>query len=579
MNRNRAIRLAQQRQANAPAKPDAKAQVARINDIIATSRGIWFGLLSYLAFVGVTWMGVKDADFFIPERSTQLPLIGVSVPTLLFFAIAPTIGALIYAYFHMQLLKLWEALTRTDPKIDGTYLSDHIKPWLVADLCLSYRKGALRPRPLAWISNKLNFLIVFWGTPFVLWALWLSSAAPHYEWLTILCCGLPLTFTTLVGINGWHRLKHLAQGGDPAKIKLPTMQRMAVIAIAFAVLVWGWLQVEGTFKNYAQLVWTEKQTEGTFIDWEILTFLKSADLPNVNFAKVPEGWPDRGSFRIDHRETWCKTVGIPAIACGPAPPLDKVDLRSTENEKLHRLRWCKTLFESDSFEKRCAAMFTDYEKDFEASWLRQRNLNIDALPKFDFRGANLRNANLSGAQLQGADLSEANLQQALLYETQLERASLPKAQLQSADLTDVQLQGADLKETQLQGAILIRSQLDEANLMEARMQGAFLGGTKVNSLTTLIMVDFRGAALKEVDLTGVLLSPSRLSNTFGDTSISDAFGDTSVTLLAGETGNAGSASWPKDWSKDNLDLDTFFKEWRAWQKTLPEGWDKDVPKP
>jgi hypothetical protein len=78
--------------------------------LTGTARAAWLVLITYLAFVGVTLIGVEDEDFFIPERQTDLPLIGVSIPTVLFFAIAPTLGAALYAYFHLHLLKLWDAL-------------------------------------------------------------------------------------------------------------------------------------------------------------------------------------------------------------------------------------------------------------------------------------------------------------------------------------------------------------------------------------------------------------------------------------------------------------------------------------
>ncbi|MEP5762013.1 MAG: hypothetical protein ABJ327_22420 [Litoreibacter sp.] len=77
---------------------DEKAILAQVNALISTAKASWFALLSYLAFVGVTLMGVVDADFFIPSRQTSLPLIGVSVPTTTFFYVAPLIGAAIYAY-------------------------------------------------------------------------------------------------------------------------------------------------------------------------------------------------------------------------------------------------------------------------------------------------------------------------------------------------------------------------------------------------------------------------------------------------------------------------------------------------
>ena len=80
-----------QRRARHRQRPNTHDPVERVEALTRTAQGTWLGLLSYLAFVGVTLMGVQDADFFIPERQTALPLIGVSVPTNLFFYIAPTL--------------------------------------------------------------------------------------------------------------------------------------------------------------------------------------------------------------------------------------------------------------------------------------------------------------------------------------------------------------------------------------------------------------------------------------------------------------------------------------------------------
>lgn len=82
----------------------------RIEAISQNARATWFALLGLLTFVMVTLLGVDDVDFFGYGRETQLPLVGVSVPTSLFFYAAPFLTAAVYAYFHFYLMKLWDAL-------------------------------------------------------------------------------------------------------------------------------------------------------------------------------------------------------------------------------------------------------------------------------------------------------------------------------------------------------------------------------------------------------------------------------------------------------------------------------------
>lgn len=78
-----------------PTAPDdpLPAQITRINELARTARATWLSLMGYLAFVGVTLLAVQDVDFFVDARQTQLPLVGVSIPTRQFFIFAPMLGA------------------------------------------------------------------------------------------------------------------------------------------------------------------------------------------------------------------------------------------------------------------------------------------------------------------------------------------------------------------------------------------------------------------------------------------------------------------------------------------------------
>ena len=114
------------------------AQIARIDEVSKVARTSWFGLLAYLAFVGVTLLGVEDADFFIVERQTRLPLMGGDIPTAAFFRYAPILGAALHIYLHLQLLKLWEALA--EPPMTAR----HRKSWRPGTAPAFWRRRLLR---------------------------------------------------------------------------------------------------------------------------------------------------------------------------------------------------------------------------------------------------------------------------------------------------------------------------------------------------------------------------------------------------------------------------------------------------
>ena len=70
-----------------------RARIDRINEISAIARTSWLALLGHLAFIGISLLAVEDADFFVETLRTDLPLVGVAVPTYAFFLFAPLLAA------------------------------------------------------------------------------------------------------------------------------------------------------------------------------------------------------------------------------------------------------------------------------------------------------------------------------------------------------------------------------------------------------------------------------------------------------------------------------------------------------
>ena len=181
-----------------------KAQIERINQVSAMARTSWIALLGYLAFIGVTLLGVEDADFFVPSRQTQLPLVNVSIPTASFFIFAPILAAALYIYLHIILLKLWDAIADANtPRIDGHPLGDHLNPWLVNDWALTRKGPPYTPaRPLLALGNAASFLLVWAAGPLVLFGFWWRSMPAHDEWLTLLLAACFL-LSLHAGLTSW----------------------------------------------------------------------------------------------------------------------------------------------------------------------------------------------------------------------------------------------------------------------------------------------------------------------------------------------------------------------------------------
>ena len=66
-----------------PTEPDPKVLLDHIAEVSRNASATWFGLLGLLAFVGITLLGHRDADFFARGAGTQLPLVNITVPVRL----------------------------------------------------------------------------------------------------------------------------------------------------------------------------------------------------------------------------------------------------------------------------------------------------------------------------------------------------------------------------------------------------------------------------------------------------------------------------------------------------------------
>ncbi len=126
----------------------------RVQDIIRNARATWFALLGALVFASVTLAGVKDISFFVNTVETKLPLADISVPVVSFFWAGSLLTAALYAYFHLYLELLWQALGDFPARDKtGALLADRIEPWIVADTALRFRDWLRTPTSVYWASK------------------------------------------------------------------------------------------------------------------------------------------------------------------------------------------------------------------------------------------------------------------------------------------------------------------------------------------------------------------------------------------------------------------------------------------
>jgi uncharacterized protein YjbI with pentapeptide repeats len=512
---------------------DAKVALERIEALTTTARTTWLVLLGFLAFIGLTLLSVRDVDFFSVSATTDLPLVNIAIPTTTFFWTAALLAAILHTYFHVFLLKLWDALAEAPPVIDELKLGDRVFPWLVNDWALRRRKDRpVTKRPLDLLGSIVTGLVIWLATPFVLAGFWWRSLPAHDARLS-LAIAAAFLLTLFASLRGWRRARKRLSSPGSGFSKTRQLRRgilgsfggmkhgigvlsrwfaMSLIAasafIATVVAAGGHslpLGVEDTLRTF----WPER--------WNLP--LARANLIDAEIAIEPDDWRDREIARRRFHVQWCADAGLPEHACEtPEHP----------DHELARQRWCEE-FEIAIKNGACAARFREIDAAFEDEWTIERKAYIDNIRGPDLRERDLRNAFasgaflagvdlrrarldgaiLDGAYLEGADLRWVELGRAVLSGARLEEVRLSQASLQSAELSEALLAGANLFGARLEGADLLDAQLEEANLTKAILERTVLRGARLEG-ADLFGARLQGADLSWASLEGAILHHSRL---------------------------------------------------------------------
>ncbi len=530
--------------------------IERIDALTRNARNTWFALLSALLFVGVTLMGVEHIDFYGVDRATQLPLIGVSVPTPLFFYAAPLLTTAIYCYFHLYLIRLWDALGSAPARVNGTRLGDAISPWLLTDAALHLRRHLRRdnctaPRAMEGASALVNFALSWglgWAVLGYAWSqslpardLWMSQIAATCLAIAIICgtTSLAMTYRRL-GMQD----RATAEESHRIWSTIPAIFGLSALLLILPALTWQ--KTSGSTDQLAEL-----------------------DLSNQNVVERPKGWLPYDIARRDFLSRWCKREA-PRCKRTESPPqafeIEWQKRRTMAVKTLKKPAWAAPTVPSPDF--RGANLTGAFMAGIDV-----RNGQFDA--------SELGQADLEGANMQYATLVGADMRQAVLNHAKLDNAALSKADLRFANLTNASLHHAGLEEATLISATLIGT-----DFWSASMNGVDLSASKISRKETfannLLDADLNGST----NHGGAIRNANLKSFSFDqDTDWRNVFLDGSVSLPFRLTKRLGE---PCQWTRMVLQDEVFFGLWRGWVEQqiaaqwpliAPIGWEDVTPIP
>jgi uncharacterized protein YjbI with pentapeptide repeats len=457
-----------------------------------------------LFYIGIAAGAVTHKDLLL-ENPVKLPFLGVELPLVAFFVLAPILFIISHAYTLVHFVMLGAKVGVFDAELraqlGGAPETREGLRQLPSNIFVQFlagpgdiRKGGLGVilRAIAWVSLVIG--------PVLLLLLIQAQFLPyHLEWVTWLQRFAVLADVILL----WALWPAVLNGRS--EINWPPFWRHPVVTL-MSLMPIGLAFTAATFPGEIMEDWIGK---------------RQTIPPNVVSAKLGiNNWTSFHDLLFNgevdpttqpRKRLFSNILVLPGFDALEAAKIDDPKKLDTVKHTLllHRRHLEKAVFDLADLRK----------ADLEDAHLRGASLRYAHLQGASLNRVHLEDASLYRAQLQGASLNDASLQSASLISAQLPDAQLVRAQIQGTSLISAQLRGASLNDASLQGASLNAAGLEGASFYAASLQGAALYGAKLQGAgldgahlegASLISAQLQGASLIRVHLEGALLISAHL---------------------------------------------------------------------
>jgi uncharacterized protein YjbI with pentapeptide repeats len=470
-----------------------------VEDAAAVTSGLWISYLFLSFYIAVAAAAVTHTDLLL-ENPVKLPFLGIELPLLAFFLVAPVLFLIAHSYtlVHFAMLgrksaRFHDALyaqfptARTAPITEeqdrqNQLAREAIRRQLPSNIFVQFlagpkdiRAGALGEllKFIAWVTLvfgplalllelQIQFLpyhdlVATWAHRGALvvdigliWWLWKKIVGDVRDFRLAALRGILRELAFIVRYPFHHLQRLFAQRTRASALRPPD-------APAGAELGWRWRRsgistVFGFVLSIA-VIWFSCAVAIMPGDW--LGVVGSGYL----YERLFNGPIDPNSHR--RASTWSNTLILPRF--------NIYDVLKVDDPK--KVAWRKYLLSVRGRDLTGAV--------FDEAFMERTDARNASLQGASFFFSSLQGSALSDAHLEGANLSTANLEGALLIRAKLSGAILAQTRLQGANLTSASLRGADLAGARLEGTNLRSADLRGANLAGARVRGSALADTQL----------------------------------------------------------------------------------------------------
>jgi hypothetical protein len=488
---------------------DLKAIRQAVDDAAAVSAGLWLTYLFTLFYFAIAAGAVTHVDLLL-ERPVKLPFLGVDLPLVAFFFLAPILFVMAHAYTLVHFVLLGKKAVRFHEALRDQIDEEKregLRRLLPSNIFVQFLAGPsdVRGAGLGRLLKTIAWFTLVFGPIALLLLLQIQFLPYHHRgvtWTHRLAVAADLVliwwlWRKVLGgrsdLRGWRAVRTWAKTAVAGALS------------AFVILLsWTVATFPGEWADNHQLLpwrlvptrWA-KPTE-TF--WPVLRQSLRSKILQGSAKSAETGDPPGKLTSAAQFEESCRKRTEPrgspadlgAWFASTTCPVEGLcrDERTPEGTPADLVAWfasaCPVSMHDgllagkvDDTTRRRTSLFSNtlvlpgfnvyevlgVEGPTKVDWrehllsLRGRDLkgavfDLAVMPKTDAIGAHLEGASLNFAQLRGATLNIAQLQGASLNGAWLQGASLDEAELHGARLDEAEIQGASLFEAQLQGASL-----------------------------------------------------------------------------------------------------------------------------
>lgn len=461
----------------APAQPQSPPSpvdtfVKHVNETGKQDFSLWLSYLSLMVFLFVTVWTTTHREL-LENATKRLPVIGVELPLVGFFILAPIVFLCVYAF---MLLTLSARRHEIGHALSGSQRRDGLGGATPADegavleriRDITARVAAAQALRHARKSKGADTWLFFWRVP--------EGRARVLGWVMFAALPIGLLLFFLLSFlpyqSVWITALHYVLVAAAIVLAMRLLGSAAPRSLALACLPLAALAVVANVRGG----WIDRQV--AWVDPRI----GLPDLPGCHLLY------DGTRASDDPLRPSCYMFSRVLV-------LPDQDLIGPHRTLLSQPDAARTLVLRERSLRGAILVATDLRKAdltkadldgarLDRAWLDGAHLGEARLNGAILDGADLRGATLAEAHLVGASLEDARLTGANLTKAVLPGATLARSDLRAAWLVDAKLYGTDLTRTRLDGAFLLNAQLHAAVLANARLHVAYTRGAVMPSTLT-----------------------------------------------------------------------------------------------